>query len=48
MVLFIINVRKIMIMGAEPSTITVETCVLLAMTATLLAAALRNFKEHLK
>lgn len=37
-----------MIMGAEPSTITVETCVLLAMTAVLLAAALRNFKEHLK
>lgn len=45
---YISAVRKIMIMGAEPSTITVETCVLLAMTATLLAAALRNFKEHLK
>lgn len=45
---YISAIRKLMIMGADPSTITTETCVLLIMTVVLLGIALKKFKEHLK
>ena len=45
---YISAIRKLMIMGADPSTITTETCVLLIMTVILLGIALKKFKEHLK
>ncbi len=45
---YISAIRKLMIMGADPSTITKETCVLLIMTIMLLGIALKRFKEHLK
>lgn len=45
---YISAIRKLMIMGADPSTIAKETCVLLVMTVVLLGIALKRFKEHLK
>lgn len=45
---YISAIRKLMIMGADPSTIVKETCVLLIMTVILLGIALKKFKEHLK
>lgn len=45
---YISAIRKLMIMGADPSTIAKETCVLLVMTVVLLGIALKKFKEHLK
>lgn len=45
---YISAIRKLMIMGADPSTIVKETCVLLVMTVVLLGIALKKFKEHLK
>lgn len=45
---YISAIRKLMIMGADPSTIAKEKCVLLVMTVVLLGIALKKFKEHLK
>ena len=45
---YISAIRKLMIMGADPSTIAKETCVLLVMTVVLLGIALKRLKEHLK